>query len=229
MASVKLKESNEKITFLLLCNMEVVPSESIWDEESLQTGRAEQLHTQVVSAHMGTDGCMRGGRSFVAPLNLAMINPLIGPHINMKRCHVSRDGDLQGLRNSQRGSLLASAPPQPPMPGVLDQHFQIPGGWLRHSCSGSPLMSLSRGGAISMDECDKSSQRKPYRPSALDPAMANSTCWMLKIEREINTRKQGGIPGLVVLGPYSQPEPAHHPLLPRYIPSLFQIVPWWKS
>ena len=39
----------------------------------------------------------------------------------------------------------------------------------------------------------------------------------LKIEREINTRKQEGIPQLVVLGPHFQPELAHQLLLPRYM------------
>ena len=79
--------------------------ESVWVEKSPQAGRAGQLCTQVVLAHMGADGHIGGGRSFVATLNLAMVNPLVGCHINMKGCHCSRDSDLKGLRNGQRGSL----------------------------------------------------------------------------------------------------------------------------
>ena len=35
------------------------------------------------------------------------------PHIKMKGCHVSRDGNLQGLRDGQGGASCACAPPQP--------------------------------------------------------------------------------------------------------------------
>ena len=110
-----------------------VPPEGIQVEKSLQTEKAGQLHAQVVPAHKGADGHMGGGWSYVAPLNLATINPLSGPHINTKGYHVSRDGNLQGLRNGQRGVSCASAPPQPLVPGLLDQHFQTPGGmaWIQ--------------------------------------------------------------------------------------------------
>ena len=166
-----------EVPFLYLCDTcFFVPPEGLWVEESLQTGRAAKCHAQVVPVHMATDGHLGGGRSFVAPLNLAMINPLGSPHINMKECHVVRYGNLQGLRNSQEGASCACVPPQPQIPGVLDQHFQILGGWLGYSYSGSPSMSLSR-----RQGWDKASQRRPYKPSALDPTMASSTIGGLQL------------------------------------------------
>ena len=59
-------------------------------------------------------------------------------------------------------------------------------------------------------------------------AILNIAMKQLRIEREVNTRKQGGIPGLAALGPHFQPQLAHLPLLPRCMPSLSQIAPWWK-
>ena len=56
-----------------------VPPVGIQVEESLQIGKAGQRPSHVVPVHMGTDGHRGGGRSFVAPLNLATINPLSGP------------------------------------------------------------------------------------------------------------------------------------------------------
>ena len=61
--------------------------------------------------HMGTDDCTEDGRSFMASLNPATVNSLNGPYINMKGCHVGQDGDLQGLRNGQRGGLLCLCTP----------------------------------------------------------------------------------------------------------------------
>ena len=60
-------------------NLLFVPPKGILVEKRLQTKRKGQLHTQVGPAHMGTNGHMRVGRSFMAPLNLAMIDPLGGP------------------------------------------------------------------------------------------------------------------------------------------------------
>ena len=85
--------------------------EDIQVEESPCTGRAGQLHAQGVPTHMGADGCTGGGRSFMVPLNPAMINPLTSPHINTKGCYVGWDGDLQGLRNGKRGGLLCLCAP----------------------------------------------------------------------------------------------------------------------
>ena len=65
----------------------------------------------MVPAHMGTDGHMGGGRSFMACLNLVMINLLSGPHANKKGYYVGQDGNLQGLRNGQRGGLLYQCAP----------------------------------------------------------------------------------------------------------------------
>ena len=83
-----------------------VPPDGIQFEESLWTGRAGQLHVKMVPVQMGSNGHMGAGRPFMTPLNPAMINPPSGPHVYMKGCHVRWDGDLQGLRNGQRGSLL---------------------------------------------------------------------------------------------------------------------------
>ena len=73
-------------------------------------GRTNQLNIQVGLAHMGTGGHMRSRQSLTAPLNLAPINPLDALHIQVKGCHVGRDGYLQSLRNGQGGGLLCSQP-----------------------------------------------------------------------------------------------------------------------
>ena len=92
-------------------NLLFVPPGGIQVEKRPQTKRTEQLPNQLGPVHMGTNGHMRGGRSFVSPLNLAMIDPLGGPCINMKGGHVGKDGNLQILRNGQRGSLLCLCSP----------------------------------------------------------------------------------------------------------------------
>ena len=114
---------------------------------------------------MGADSCIGGGMSFVAPFNLAMINPLSSPHVTWWGVMLATS-KARGM--AKEGASCAVHPPQPQMPGVLDQHFQIPEGCL-DSHSGSPSTSLTRGRAIGKDEQDKASLR-PYRPSALDPA-----------------------------------------------------------
>ena len=111
-------------------NLLFLPPEGIQVEKRLWMKRTGQFHTQVGPAHIGTNGHMRGGRSFMAPLNPATIDPLSGANVNMKGCNFSRDGDLQGLRNGQRGSLLCCTPPQQETPGALGQHVQALGGGL---------------------------------------------------------------------------------------------------
>ena len=64
-----------------------------------------QPYTQMGLVHMSANGCMAGGQSFAAPLNLALIDPLDAPHIQMQGCNVGRGGKLQGMRD-QGGSLL---------------------------------------------------------------------------------------------------------------------------
>ena len=108
-----------------------VPAEGIPVEESPWTGRAGQPHTQVGPAHMSANGYTGGGRSLVAHLNLATINPLTGSHVNTKGCHVGWDGDLQGLRNGQRGDLLCLC-----TPSATDAR------------GSRPTLSDSRGGAL---------------------------------------------------------------------------------
>ena len=95
--------------------------------------------------HIGTDGHPVGGRSFVAPLNPAMVNPLSSPHVNMKGCHVNQDGDLQGLRNGQRGGSCACESPSATDARGSGLALSDSWGWLGHSHSGSPSTFLSRG------------------------------------------------------------------------------------
>ena len=77
---------------------------------------------------MGADGHMGGGRYFMTPLNLALVNPLSSPHVNMKGCHVSWDGDLQGLRNGQtEGLLYMCAPLSHRHQGFLTSTFRFLG------------------------------------------------------------------------------------------------------
>ena len=60
--------------------------------------RTGQPNTQMGLAPMGTNGHTRDGWFLTAPLNLALVNPLGAPHIQVKGCHVGRDSNLQGLR-----------------------------------------------------------------------------------------------------------------------------------
>ena len=136
--------------------------------KSAWTGRVGQLDMPRWSLHTWAhgDGCMGGGRSFVAPLNpVTMINPLSSPHINTKGCHVGRDGYLQGLGNGQRGGLQCwYTSPSHWCQGVWTSTFRFLGGWLGHSHSGSPCQHLlAVGGTIGKDKCDKASQRRPYK------------------------------------------------------------------
>ena len=92
-------------------NLCFVSPEGIWIEEGPWAGRTGQPYTQVGPAHMGANGHTRGGQSFTAPLNPALIDPLDAPHIQMDGCHVSRDGNLQGLRDGQGGAFCVCVPP----------------------------------------------------------------------------------------------------------------------
>ena len=179
----------------------------------------------------------------MAPHNLAMINPLGSPHINMKGCHVSRDGDLQGLRNGQRGSLLCLQAP------LSHRHWgswltsSDSWSWLGYGHSGNPINvswqgvgSLAgmngimhpKGGHTSLQHWTQPWPVPPFGglqppsnwlpcrgwwPAATNAVPKRKNGEMiykgssghmamkqLKIEREINTRNQEGIPGLVALG-----------------------------
>ena len=157
-------------------NLFFVLPEGIWVEESPWTGRAEKLHTQVVPVHIGADGHMRDGRFFMAPLNPA--TPLSGPNVNTKGCHVGRDGDLQGLRTGQRGSLLCQCIPlSHQWQGFWISTFRFLGCGLDTVAGTAHWCLLAGGRAIGRDEWEKASQRRPYRSSALDQATASSTFW----------------------------------------------------
>ena len=116
----------------------------------LSWGKSVDMKGKTTSGPGGT--CTHGhkwlmgdGRSYMAPLNLAMINPLSDSNINMKGCHFGWDGNLQGIRNGKKGTSCACVPPSATDargsgPALLDSW-----GWLWHSCRGSLSVSLSRG------------------------------------------------------------------------------------
>ena len=60
-------------------NLLFVLPEGVQIKKSLWVGSTGQLYTQVGLVHMGTNGHMRGGSSYTAPLNLTLINPLGTP------------------------------------------------------------------------------------------------------------------------------------------------------
>ena len=101
--------------------------EGIQVEKGLWTGRTGQPYPQMGPAHMSTYGCMGGGWSFAAPLNLALIDPLDAPHIQMKGCHVGGDGNLKGLRDTQGESLLCWYAPS--AMGAEDSGWTFLGSW----------------------------------------------------------------------------------------------------
>ena len=159
-------------------NLLFVPPEGIQVEKRLWTKRTVQLHIQLGPAHMGADGCMKGGESFVAPLNPAIFDPLGGPHVNMKGCHVRRDGKLQSLRNGQRRGLMHLYAPL--ATEVKDSRSALSGSWeggfdiVAVGVHGCLLIGC---GAISIAEQDWAPHESPYRPSASDPATADSSFW----------------------------------------------------
>ena len=152
--------------------------EGIWVEESLWAGRTGQLYTQVVPVHMDANGFMGGGRPFVVPINPAMINFLGGLHINMKGCHVSRDGNLQGQRMTKEGASCACASPSATDTGSsgLTSWDSWEVAWIRLQWQACWCL-LAGLRAIGRDEWDKAFQSRPYKPYALDPAMASYTLW----------------------------------------------------
>ena len=60
-------------------NLLSVLPEGIQIEEGLWAGRTSQPDTQMGPAHMGANGHMRGGWSFPAALNSALVDPLDTP------------------------------------------------------------------------------------------------------------------------------------------------------
>ena len=92
---------------------------------------------QMVSAHMCTDGSTWGWWSLTASLNPAFVYPFDAPQLQVKGCHVGRDGHLQSLRHSWRGSLLVPIQPLQPQEWRLwVWFFQTPEGaawkWIVH-------------------------------------------------------------------------------------------------
>ena len=63
--------------------------EGVGLKKSYRTERAQQSHTQMGVAHMGTDGSMGGQGSLRAPLSLTLIDPQEVTYIDMHRCHLS--------------------------------------------------------------------------------------------------------------------------------------------
>ena len=126
-------------------NLFFVLPEGIWVEESLQAGRAGQLHTQVVSLHMGADGHMGGGRSFMTPLNPAMINPLSGPHFTGMGVMSAGMVTSRAWGMAKEGAFYACTSPSATDTGGSWLTFSDSWGWLEYSHSGSLLTSLGRG------------------------------------------------------------------------------------
>ena len=60
-------------------NFPFVMPEGIQVEKGSRTGRTGQPYTQMGPAHMSTYGCLGGGWSFTAPLNLALVDPFDAP------------------------------------------------------------------------------------------------------------------------------------------------------
>ena len=82
-------------------NLLVMP-EGIQVKKSFGKGGTCQPHPQLVPVHMSAHDSLGSGHSLTAHLNLAFVNP----HIQAKGYHAVGDGYLQGLGDSQGGSLL---------------------------------------------------------------------------------------------------------------------------
>ena len=101
--------------------------------------------------------------------------PFWCPHIQVKGCHMGRYGYLQGLRDSQGGSLLwedASLSCRSRGFGL-----DIFGHGFSTVVVGTWWCLLGGGGAQDMREYDRAPCRSLYKPSASDPAKAISTFW----------------------------------------------------
>ena len=159
-------------------NLLSVLPEGLQIEEGLWAGLWwGQPNTQMGLVHMGANGHMRGGKSFMATLNLALLDPL-ACHIQMKGCHVGGSSNLQGLRDGQGGSLLCLYAPS--AMGVEDSRStssDFCGGGLHMVTVGVSQCLLTGGWAINIAEWDQVPCKSSCNPSALDPATANSTFW----------------------------------------------------
>ena len=60
-------------------NLLFVLHEGMQIEEGPWVGRTDQPNTQMGLVHMGANGHTRGGQSFMAPLNSALVDPLDAP------------------------------------------------------------------------------------------------------------------------------------------------------
>ena len=130
----------------------------------------------MVMTHMCTYGSPGGWQSLTTPLNLVFINPFDAPYIQAKGCHIGWDGYLQGLRDSQRGSLLCqSTSLSRRSRGFGFDFFRLLWGQLGYGASRVLMISFRRGGAEDREECDRASLRSLYKPSASNPATASST------------------------------------------------------
>ena len=121
----------------------------------------------------------------MATINLVMLGPLHGPHINTNGCHVGRDGNLQSLRNGQGGGLLCLCTPS--ATEVEDSGSALSVSWeggFEKVVVGVHQCLFIGGGAIGMAEQDRAHCKSPYRPSASDLATANSTFWRPTASRQ---------------------------------------------
>ena len=125
-------------------NLLFVSSEGIQIEEGPWAGRTGQPNTQIGLANMDTNGCMRGGWSFTAPLNLALVDLYDAPHIPTKWCHVSGDSNLQGLRWPRREPPVSVCPLSYRSGGFQISIIRLLRGWFGHSDSGGSSTPLDR-------------------------------------------------------------------------------------
>ena len=77
-----------------MCQL-VIPSEGISVKEHGGAEETYQLCAQMGMAHMRMDGGIGGWGSLRAPLNLAVIDPVNIPYIDMQGCHHSRHVNLR--------------------------------------------------------------------------------------------------------------------------------------
>ena len=172
-------------------NLLFVIPEGIWIKEGLGRKDRPTLHP----SGPGTHGCKWPHERWMVlhcTPQPGIHRPSWCPHIQMKGCHVSRDGNLLILRNGWGGGLLYLCTPQPQeWRGLRINTFRLLGGWFWHSSGGGYLTPPDKGSAIGMAEWDRVLCKSPYRSSASDPATANSTfcrptasrCWASSCRR----------------------------------------------
>ena len=98
---------------------------------------------KVISAHLYTDGSPLGWWPLTTPFNLAFVNPLDAPQLQVKGCYVGGNGHLQSLWDSSGGSLWYQF-------NLLDHRsrdlrcspFGLLRGWLRYGGSWSMVVFL---------------------------------------------------------------------------------------